>query len=140
MRDIEFRAWDESNNVMHSDFKFIDSGDSGNDWVVFTSDKNTLENDPHPFDNPHFRNQLKIMQYTGLKDSEGTKIFEGDIIEVLGNKNGSLQVEFKNEYVGGWVLTHCDSSNHISLGARSCSEIKVIGNIYQNPELIAPHP
>lgn len=33
MKEIKFRAWDEQNKVMHNDFQFIKSGDSGNDWI-----------------------------------------------------------------------------------------------------------
>ena len=78
---IIFRAWDEQNRVMHYNFEFITSGTEGNDWIVFKSDKQKLE-DGKVFDNPYFRQQLKIMQYTGLDDQEGNKIFVGDIIFV----------------------------------------------------------
>lgn len=48
MRTIRFRAWDEQNKIMHNDFQFIKSGDEGNDWIVFTSDKQTLQDPTHP--------------------------------------------------------------------------------------------
>ena len=44
MRDIKFRAWNEMSKAMHYNFKFINSGDSGNDWIIFISDKFTLKN------------------------------------------------------------------------------------------------
>lgn len=44
MREIKFRAFDEGNKIMHYDFQFIKSGDEGNDWIIFTSDKNKLSN------------------------------------------------------------------------------------------------
>ena len=37
------RAWDERKKIMHNDFQFIRSGDTGADWIVFTSDKQTLD-------------------------------------------------------------------------------------------------
>ena len=80
---------------------------------------------------------VKIMQYTGLKDKNGKEIYEGDLIELHKNKNGCCQVVFENSYVGGWVLTEPkNKGSRLSLGARDPSEIEVIGNIYENPELI----
>ena len=128
MREIKFRAWDEQKKVMHFDFQFIKSGDRGNDWIIFQSDK---ENFNGNF-NPYFSQQLKIMQYTGLKDKNGVEIYEGDIVNVhsytvtglgkVGFNKGSF-VFNKFEYPTSQVL-------------HSFSEIEIIGNIYENPELL----
>lgn len=42
MKNSKLRAWDEQNKVMHHDFQFIKSGNDGNDWIVFSSDKQKL--------------------------------------------------------------------------------------------------
>ena len=116
MREIEFRCWSHQSNTMQGWEELKEHGDFYR--ILDMQDK------------------YPMMQYTGLKDRNGVKIFEGDIIEALGNTNSGLKVEFKNEYAGGWVLTHPNSSNHLSLGARKHTEIEVIGNIHQNPELL----
>lgn len=78
------RAWDERKKIMHNDFQFIRSGDTGADWIVFTSDKQTLDRKvkdpalPHPFDDPYFAQQIKIMRGIGLEDKNGKPIFEDD--------------------------------------------------------------
>jgi len=75
-----------------------------------------------------------LMQYTGLKDKNGVEIYEGDIIKLYGLPNAHFQVVFKNQYMGGWILMH--KKNEVSLGALDKNKLKVVGNIYENPELL----
>lgn len=83
--------------------------------------------------NTHTSIDFKTLgQYTGLNDKNGVKIFEGDLIQLCDNKKGLLVVEFKNTYVGGWVLTLDSTNVHISLGARNIGDLEVIGNIHDN--------
>jgi len=74
-----------------------------------------------------------IMQFTGLKDKNGKEIFEGDIVTtdfiLCTYRDGKTIVEFKDgrfgfKYKGDFIET----------GYANKSE--VIGNIYENPELI----
>ena len=73
-----------------------------------------------------------IGQYTGLTDKNGTRIFEGDIVDV---NNALLSGQFWVEYrvPGGAFIVKDKDDRRFLLGGCNCT---VIGNIYDNPELI----
>lgn len=64
--------------------------------------------------------------YTGLIDKNGKKIFEGDIFRY---EKRDYVVQWDDE--GGYTI-FCDSAGC----AFDCSEIEIIGNIHDNPELL----
>ncbi len=88
-----------------------------------------------------------IGQYTGLKDKNGKKIFEGDIIDIHQTVNGYNQFvieydkyKFSARYynqdkkqTGSWYGYDLDELFEIN---ESEKEIEVIGNIYENKELL----
>lgn len=128
MREIKFRAWDEQKKVMHYDFEFIRSGINGNDWIIFKSDKQKLE-DGKVFGNPYFSMQLKTMQYTGLKDKHGTEIFEGDIIQSV--HACGYPTEWKSN-----TVVKFENGAFYPFRYPPQEVYEVIGNIYENPELL----
>ena len=79
-----------------------------------------------------------IGQYTGLTDKNGTKIFEGDIIQFdyIGKNlgvNGIETVVFKNGKFGVIWGTHREL---VCLDGFANTTLEVIGNIHDNPELL----
>lgn len=84
------------------------------------------------FVNNHNRNNSRgiLSQYTGLKDKNGVEIYEGDIVCNEGFKEKVYWDEFY-----GWVV-----SDEAMLGEVNFARIQVIGNIYENPELLESTP
>ena len=76
-----------------------------------------------------------IGQYTGLTDKNGTKIFEGDILQFTNNDNEQTNYEvlwFANK----WVVLQCEMTVADDLDLFFVKHCVVIGNIYDNPELL----
>ena len=99
---------------MHHDWQGIKSGEEGNDWIVFISDKRKLYEEPHPLQNPYFSQQLKVMQCTGINN-----IYEGDIVEFGGK--GVVKYEEDRFFVD------CGNTQ-----TRVSKQHKVVGNIFEN--------
>ena len=76
-----------------------------------------------------------VGQFTGMTDKNGTKIFEGDIVvnKNIHGKKWIVEYRTDSEYVG-FVLKEI-GTNGISLFT-SWNDIEVIGNIYDNKELL----
>ena len=76
-----------------------------------------------------------IMQYTGLKDKNGKEIYEGDIVEYSRNFPPIL-VEWDDNIVGFKPFCKYDSDCYGVPKKEDHSVYKIIGNVYENPELL----
>jgi uncharacterized phage protein (TIGR01671 family) len=132
-REIKCRAWNKREKKMYQadffdEFFVINQGKVGS----ITGD---IQDDGSSFYVDYSRSDdWKVMQYNGLKDKNGEEIYEGDIIkwfDEIGENTNLFKVEYDeahwiivpiSEAMDGWYL-----GNHL---------LEVIGNIYENPELL----
>ena len=132
MREIKFRVWNKAGEMYEwKDLKKWDIGVF--ERLLFTSQPTTI-----------------LMQYTGLKDKNGKEIYEGDIIRLYNQDYKGKDIVLKDtetEWFYCVVTWNKEQGRYeaISLGIKTGATIlypagfntaNVIGNIYENPELI----
>lgn len=115
-RKIEFRAWDNV-NLMMLDIPFVVS-DEGKVYLEYVGGGRP-EN-------------IILMQFTNFQDAKGIKIYEGDIIE---NDSEFWSVEYI-EYLSRWEAVSINGDVDVTLCEVIGKETFVVGNIYENPELL----
>lgn len=136
MKELKFRAFHKPSN------KMFDVG-----MIDFLANELTgIEDLGNGFSMGHFNKQIKdceLMQFTGLKDVDGKKIFEGDIIQDI-NDNNSLRYGKDNNltpvefYNGSFGISVIFDGAFVPLYPYDVDgfKFKVVGNIYQNSELL----
>lgn len=112
MRPIKFRAWDSSRKKL----AFESFNLFGETLLVADVRMRYLPN-------------IKVTQYTGLKDKNGKEIYEGDIIKLYND----------DHFIDKIVYERVDAGMCFKLEKSSVlieEECEVIGNIYETPELL----
>lgn len=133
MNNLKFRAWDKKHKEMFEVIKiefnpniFYMAKEPA--WVVIRTE-----------------NEIELMQSTGLKDKNRKEIFEGDIVNCGYLFNGSPfdELDEYEEEKGVVKFLNCgfnikfknDTNLFIDI-MESCEDIEVIGNVYENKELL----
>lgn len=112
MREIKFRLWDKEWERMWNGSELYLSYFKNEIYVA-------------PWDLDIGFEEYVLMQYTGLKDKNGVEIYEGDIVET------------EDYYLGDRLMVK--GTKQIIDDIRFCGKLipcEVIGNIYENPELV----
>jgi uncharacterized phage protein (TIGR01671 family) len=140
-REIKFRAWDKKNSKMINYIPVLLLSEN----AIWTHDLNYFHNTQQWTEDEGMIYDPILMQYTGLKDSKGVEIFEGDIVKYNGFYEGDC---FEEEGIGyvlwneeGHSVCYNDRNGEIVYICSTWDLAKnyggeVIGNIYEHPELL----
>ena len=113
--------------VGNGDIWIIDEDSVAGEWIV--------------------NNDIHLMQSTGLKDKNGEEIFEGDIVKRDGIKRPEVvrfgewidvdSLGYKEQYIGFYFESEHEGQEWLhSVEPQFNNLYKIIGNIYENPELL----
>lgn len=134
MRTIKFRAWNKTQKIMKEVLEL--------EWVWDEGEENRTKLDIIT-SNGRIGDKLILMQFTGLHDKSGKEIYEGDIVQVGYTYVGDYRYE---DFIGNvifedgcyFVICKYDEKLGCELDSATIKnqEIEVIGNIYENSELL----
>lgn len=128
-RKIKFRMWNYINSNPEKSNMLYDT------WQVMECLRQQIQFDEgHILGYDYLSTGRRFMQFTNLYDRKGNEIYEGDI----------LQDCFNETYVVKWNNGTWADSTHVEDNAGTVQDLfnyrarlkKVIGNIYENPELL----
>ncbi len=117
MKEIKLQFWNRKSKTMSVPYSLADLA---------------YEGFPNQYKNEHedvLDEECDVLQYTGLKDKNGKEIYEGDIIRSYEKVTTIIWLESEGGFYARTLTGECFKYYHNSI-------IEIIGNIYENPNLL----
>ena len=128
-REIKFRFWNSKNKEWENEYSMAVGPYGVCDYVSGW--------DEGEFNLGNYSHIIPI-QYTGLRDCKGVEIYEGDIVKCDYGEDGVVTFN-DNNFAGIPAFHVCDKDGHsveYHYGQKADKNCEVVGNIYENPELL----
>ena len=123
-REIKFRVWDSQENTMFYNEDILN--------IQFAENFIRIENERYAFNS--FLDEVILMQYIGIKDCNGKKIYVADIVE--DNFGDRYEVVFE-DYKFNLKDFYCGCFDNPNDGFSELRDkLKVIGNIFEDGDLM----
>ena len=123
-------------SIMNRPLKFKVWNTKSNEWCGTIGLNETISHNELEYN----ADDLVFVQYTGLKDSKGNEVYEGDIVKYktwTGSHDGTTeehqtQVQFKD---GAYYPRYIDDECEDSWYSFKVYDLEVVGNIFETPHL-----
>ena len=133
MKELKFRALDTITNIMHNSIEGLCFENGILIEVIFKKSWEGTGSCSEEIVDWQDADKTILMQYTGNKDHNDVEIFEGDFLK---SQKGILWLVSQHED-GTWVASKLPSGlEYFSLEDLNPIRMKIIGNNYENPEII----
>ncbi len=140
-REIKFRAYDIKNKVYFNDCGFLSflMGGIRFMWLDYEEDEQMITELKE--------GDCELLQFTGLKDKNDKEIYEGDIVRAVAREEEYPEATVTSDVIygdcGQWQVRSRESgepydyySHGLPLNWGGWESIEVIGNVFENPELL----
>lgn len=138
-REIRFRAWDSSIKKMRYFNEFwLDNEYQSLAWKI---EKTSKTKDETSYCLDCEQEDLTLMQFTGLHDKNGKEIWEGDIVLTFDPAHAKpmpMKIVYDVSPYCGFFKESVDCLRKVMLTNDIYCNTEVLGNIYENPELLTP--
>ena len=124
-RELKFRAWDGRRFIYFSDITIGLKGSKKTVPYIFFAKDN--------FNGEVYLGEHEVTEFTGLKDENRKEVYEGDIVD---NDVARWEVIFNLGCFCGRQIGVKPSSSGVHIALRGIRNIRIVGNKFENPELV----
>ena len=135
-RELKFRIWDKKNET------FIYEREACYEWLAISLHGLVYSG---KYDDVLPETKYVVQQYTGLIDSKGVEIYEGDVVQYNPNEPNTERegiIEW-SDYYHGWAIRdkQCYPESKYGVFSLACpfmsfNDVEIICHIFENPELV----